>query len=95
MLEHMKAAILLLTILGVTPAILLSASLVYVSLRSPNADFRPPAAKHFSLGQRIYLVSITQGHKLTVDTVLWLPLLVLLFGLAFLGAVFFMLRSQG
>jgi hypothetical protein len=92
----MKTAILLLAVVGVAPAVIVSAFLLCTSLFVPlNADFRPPHARHVSLSQRVHSVSFIFGQKLMVDTVLWLPLLVVLLGAAFLGVTIFMLRSHG
>jgi hypothetical protein len=91
----MKTAIILLAFVGVAPAVIVSAFLVCISLfASLNADSRPPHQRHVSLSQRVYSVNFMFGRKLVVDTVLWLPLLVVLLGAAFLGATIFMLRSH-
>ena len=91
----MKTAILLLAFVGVAPAVIVSAFLLCTSLFVPlNADFRPPHERHVSLSQRVYSVNLMLGRKLIIDTVLWLPLLVVLLGAAFLGATIFMLRSH-
>jgi hypothetical protein len=75
-----KIAILLLAFLGVAPAIIVSAFLLSTSPFTP--------------GQRIHSVIFIQGQKFILDTVLWLPLLVVVLGVAFLGAVIFMVRGH-
>jgi hypothetical protein len=76
----MRTAILLFAFLGVAPAVFLSAFLLCTS--------------PFTFGQRIHSVIFIQSHKLTVDTELWLPLLVLMLGVAFLGALILMIRGH-
>ena len=80
----MKTAILLLGCVGVAPAIMLSTFLLSTSLRGG----------HISLSQRVHSTIFIQHYKLTLDTVLWWPLLVVLLGASFLFAFIFMLRSH-
>jgi hypothetical protein len=91
-----KAIVLILAILGVVPAIIVSGLLVYVSLFvAPRHALEHPEAKHELLTRRIYFVHILQGQKSTLDTVMWLPIVVLSLAIAFLISVILLLYSHG
>jgi hypothetical protein len=90
-----KAAVLIFAVVGVAPAIILSAFLLYMGFFTVPS-YQPPNvhAKPASLTKRVYLVQILQGQKSTLSFVMWLPLVVLMLGIAFFVALFFLLYGH-
>ena len=90
----MKAVVLLLTILGVAPAILVSLWILYDSCFIAPRYSPALKAQRFSLTWGIDFTETFQSEKLTFHTVLWVPLVVAILGLGFLGAVIFLLYGH-
>ena len=91
----MKIAVLIFAVVGVAPAIILSAFLLYTTFFiSPRYQPGNVAPRRPSLTQRVYFVQILQGQKSAFSFVTWLPLVVLLLGTGFFVAVVFLLYGH-
>ena len=90
----MKPVVLLLTILGVAPAILVSLWVVYVSCFVAPRYSAELRAQRFSLTWRTDFTKTLQGREFTFHTVLWVPIVVAVLGLGFLFAVIFLLYGH-
>jgi hypothetical protein len=91
----MKLVILILAIVGVTPALIFSAFLLYLAFfLVPSHQAAQGEASDISLTRRVYFTQTLHHQTSTVSTVMWVPLLVLLLGLAFLVGLFVLLYGQ-
>jgi hypothetical protein len=88
-----KAAILLLAIVGITPAVLVSLWLVYIFFFVTPRHATQPELQHPSVTARLHYVQILQDKRLTLDAPMWLPIVVVVLGIGFLVAVTLLLYA--
>ena len=81
--EHMKAVVLLFAIVGIAPSVLLSLWIVYVSCFVAPRHSPQLHPQRISLTGRIHFVQWLQGKQSQFDTVLWIPVLVVVLGIGF------------
>jgi anaerobic C4-dicarboxylate transporter len=92
--SQVKPVVVLLTMLGIAPAILVSLWVVYVSCFVAPRYSPELRAQRFSLTWRIDFTQTLHGKKFTFHTGLWVPLVVAILGLGFLFAVIFLLYGH-
>jgi hypothetical protein len=90
----MKAVVLLLTMLGTAPAIIISLSIIYDSCFVAPRYSPALQAQRFSLTWGIDFTQTLQGQQFTFHTVLWVPIVVAILGVGFLFTVIFMLYGH-